>query len=59
MLFGRLIEYLDPFSIFGRILNRQPDAMNSIFDVNEGSSLAAGAVHRKWVADSCLHYEAI
>ncbi len=59
MTFGHLIEDLDPFARFRRILKGQLHAAHRITDVDEGAGLASGAVHREWVADRSLHQEAI
>ena len=59
MAFGHLVEDLHPLAPGRRIFQGQLHALHRIADVDEGAGLAAGAVHRERVADSCLHQKAV
>ena len=56
---GHLVEDLHPLALLGRVLKGQLHAAHRIADVDEGASLAAGAVHRERIADRRLHQEAV
>src|SRR5215204_53010 len=56
---GHLIQDAHALSGLRRVVDGQLDTAASILEMNEGAGLAAGPVHREWVADCGLHKEAI
>ena len=54
-----LVQDIDPLAALGRIFQRQLQATNGVLDVNEGSRLAAGPMHRQRMVDGRLHHEPV